>query len=83
MPSFLPTIDAEYDDDAEREVSRRSRALDARLYAKLREVFLQFLHLVLLAIICYDNRTSTFFQQNKAINDLIPLDFAGGGTVGI
>ena len=84
VSTFLPSLDSNDDDDDEKlEAQRRRRILDARLYVKIREMFLQFLHFVLLVLICYDNRTSTFYQQNKAIKDILPLDFPNDRSVSV
>ena len=83
VPAYVP---GEETDDLEEELlerQRHQRALDARLYDKLREIFLQFLHLALLALICWDNRTDDFYWQNKTMKDLISLQLPGKNDVTI
>ena len=73
-PTFIPLDGEDQTSEEDLEKLRKKRILDARLYSKLRETLLQVVHLVLLIIMCYDNRSAIFFRQNQTIRDMLPSE---------
>lgn len=54
---------------------------DNRLFDKLKAIGLHLLYLGMLIWICYDNRDSNFFLQNRAIINSLELDDVEVGTL--